>query len=117
MDSAIADFGGKDECSYFQNTEFNTFQPEGCHMPVAIMIQFFKSWSNDECSITKLSCLNDVPDYVMWQPEIAKYANRKYGVHISKSDITIQNLAEFFGHRGRVGGFFSLEFVFLGFST
>jgi hypothetical protein len=106
-DSAVAEFVGVHECSYFRDTDFPKFHlsQEGFNP----MPHFFGEWSKDERESTKMSSLSmdNVPSYVSsyftkWSANIIEYLST-LGNQICLSDLTIQHLASFYGHRGGKG--------------
>jgi hypothetical protein len=107
MDSAVAGFLGVHECSYFRDTDFPKYHfRKGDFNP---MLQFFGEWSKDERISTKMSSLSmdNVPSYVSsyftkWSANIIEYLST-IGNQICLSDLTIQHLASFYGHRGGKG--------------
>ena len=73
------------------------------------MLHFFGEWSKDERESTKMSSLtmDDVPSYVSsyftkWSANIIEYVST-IGNQICLSDLTIQHLASYYGHRGGKG--------------
>ena len=107
MDSAVAEFLGVLECSYFRDTDFPKyhFGQEGFNP----MLRFFGEWSKDERISTKMSSLSmeNVPSYVSsyfirWSANIIEYVST-IGNQICLRDLTIQHLASFYGHRGGKG--------------
>ncbi len=107
MDSAVAEFVGVDECRYFRDTDFPKYHfSKGDFNP---MLHFFGEWSKDERVSTKMSSLSmdNVPHYVSsyftkWSTNIIEYVST-IGNQICLSDLTIQHLASFYGHRGGKG--------------
>ena len=70
------------------------------------MLHFFGEWSKDDRVCTKMSSLSmdNVPSYVSsyftkWSANIIKYVST-IGNQICLSDLTIQHLASYYGHRG-----------------
>jgi len=107
MDSAVAEFLGVLECSYFRDTDFPKFR--FCNGDFNPMLHFFGEWSKEERESTKMSSLtmDDVPNYVSsyftkWSANIIEYVST-IGNQICLSDLTIQHLASYYGHRGGKG--------------
>jgi hypothetical protein len=80
------------------------------HNAVKEFLRFFGKWTLEECKDTKLvlqlmdNILTSVFSYyMMWGYIIAKYASSCYGIQLSDSDITVQNLAVYYAHRGGKG--------------
>jgi hypothetical protein len=70
------------------------------------MLRFFGEWSKDERVSTKMSSLSmdNVPSYISscftkWSTDIIKHGST-IGNQICLSDLTIQHLASYYGHRG-----------------
>jgi hypothetical protein len=110
MDSAVAEFLGVHECSYFRDTDFPKFHfRKGDFNP---MLRFFGEWSKDERVSTKMSSLSmdNVPSFLVlsyftkWSANIIEHV-RTIGNQICLSDLTIQHLASCYGHRGDKGNF------------
>ena len=107
MDSAVAEFLGVLECSYFRDTDFPKYHfSKGDFNP---MLHFFGEWSKDERESTTMSSLSmdNVPSYVSsyftkWSANIIEYVST-IGNQICLSDLTIQHLASYYGHRGGKG--------------
>jgi hypothetical protein len=77
---------------------------------VNTMLTFFGEWTQEEREGTELALLSTdkIPKsvfnyYTKWSDFIAKDASCRCGFQISVSDITIQNLTEYFAHRGGKG--------------
>ena len=99
------------ECSYFRDTDFPQlhFSKKFRIGDFNLMLQFFGEWSKDERISTKMSSLSmdNVPSYVSsyftkWSANIIEYVST-IGNQICLSDLTIQHLASFYGHRGGKG--------------
>jgi hypothetical protein len=77
MDSAVAEFLGVHECSYFQETDFPNFYFRKREFNP--MLCFFSGWSKDECVSTKMSSLSlnkHVSAYITkWGANIIKYVS------------------------------------------
>jgi len=109
MDSAVAKFLGVDECSYFRDTDFPKFH--FCNGDFNPMLRFLGKWSKDERESTKMSSLtmDDVPSYVSsyftnWSDNTIEHVST-IGNQICLSDLTIQHLASYYGHRGGKKGY------------
>ena len=101
MDSAVAEFLSVYECSYFRDTDFPKYHfRRGGFNP---MLHVFGEWSKDEPVSTKLSSLslnNHVSAYITkWNAYIIEYVST-IGNQICPSELTIQHLASYYGHRG-----------------
>jgi len=103
MDFTVAEFLGVHECSYFRDTDFPKyhFGQEGFNP----MLHFFGEWSKDDRVCTKMSSLSmdNVPSYVSsyftkWSANIIEYVST-IGNQICLSNLTIQHLASYYGHR------------------
>jgi hypothetical protein len=107
MDSAVAEFVGINVCSYFCETDFSKYH-QGSNPEVnEVFLDFFRGWSKEEHIYTKLGSLSpdQAPDQVSsyfnrWQFEIVEYVNQKFDCCVSPSNISIQHLASYRGHRG-----------------
>ncbi len=107
MDSAVTEFLGVHECSYFRDTEFLNYHfRKGDFNP---MLHFFGELSKDECISRKMSSLSmdNVPSYVSsyftkWSANIIEHVST-IGNQMCLSDLTIQHMACFYGHRGGKG--------------
>jgi len=106
LDSAVAEFLGVYEWSYFCETDFLRYHFQGGFNS---MLHFFGEWTEDERVSTKMSSLSmdNVHNYVSscftkWSTNIIKHVSTNDN-QISLIDITIQHLASFYGHRGGKG--------------
>ncbi len=107
MDSAVAELLGVHECSYFRDTDFPKYHfGQGGFNP---MLHFFGEWSKDDRVCTKMTSLSmdNVPSYVSsyftkWSANIIDHVST-IGNQICLSDLTIQHLASYYGHRGGKG--------------
>ena len=106
MDSAVTKFlGVEKKCTYFQDTDFTKLHfGSGEFNP---MLEFFREWTPEDRVITKLSSITlskFLTAYLSnWNGEIIKYLNSIGNKIISPNDITIQQLASYYGHTGGKG--------------
>jgi hypothetical protein len=106
MDSAVTEFLGVEKnCTYFQDTDFTQLHfGRGESNP---MLDFFGEWTREDRVTTKLSSITlskFLTAYLSnWNGEIIKYLNSIGNQIISPNDITIQQLASFYGHTGGKG--------------
>jgi hypothetical protein len=106
MDSAVTEFlGVKKKCTYFQDTEFTQLHfGSGESNP---MLDFFSEWTPEDRVTTKLSSITlskFLTTYLSnWNGEIIKYLNSIGNQIIGTYDITIQQLASYYGHTGGKG--------------
>jgi hypothetical protein len=106
MDSAVTEFlGVEKKCTYFQDTDFAKLHfDSGDFNP---MLQFFHEWTPEDRVTTKLSDITlskFLTTYLSnWNGEIVKYVNSIGNQIISTYDITIQQLASYYGHTGGKG--------------
>jgi hypothetical protein len=106
MDSAVTEFlGVEKKCTYFQDTDFPKLHlGSGEFNP---MLEFFHEWTTEDRDITKLSSVT-LSEYLTaylskWNGKIIKYLNSIGNQIISPNDITIQQLASYYGHTGGKG--------------
>jgi hypothetical protein len=106
MDSAVTEFlGVEKKCTYFQDTDFTKLHSgRGNSNP---MLDFFGEWTPEDRVTTKLSSIT-LSKYLTtylsnWNGEIIKYLNSIGNQIISTYDITIQQLASYYGHIGGKG--------------
>ena len=106
MDSAVTEFlGVEKKCTYFQDTDFTKLHSgRGNSNP---MLDFFGEWTPEDRVTTKLSSIT-LSKYLTtylsnWNGEIIKYLNSIGNQIISTYDITIQQLASYYGHTGGKG--------------
>ena len=106
MESAVTKFlGVEKKCTYFQDTEFTKLHfGSGESNP---MLDFFSEWTPEDRVTTKLSSITlskFLTTYLSnWNGEIIKYLNSIGNQIISTYDITIQQLASYYGHTGGKG--------------
>jgi hypothetical protein len=106
MDSAVTEFlGVEKKCTYFQDTDFPKLHfGSGEFNP---MLAFFHEWTPEDRVITKLSSITlskFLTAYLSkWNGKIIKYLNSIGNQIISPNDITIQQLASYYGHTGGKG--------------
>ena len=103
MESAVTEFlGVEKKCTYFQDTDFTKLHfSSGEFNP---MLDFFGEWTPEDRVTTKLSSIT-LSKYLTtylsnWNGEIIKYLNSIGNQIISPNDITIQQLASYYGHTG-----------------
>jgi len=106
MDSAVTKFlGVEKKCTYFQDADFTKLHfSRGDNNP---MLEFFHERTTEDRDITKLSSVT-LSEYLTaylskWNGEIIKYLNSIGNQIISPNDITIQQLASYYGHTGGKG--------------
>jgi hypothetical protein len=103
MDLAVTEFlGVEKKCTYFQDTDFAKLHfGSGEFNP---MLDFFGEWTPEDRVITKLNSITlskFLTTYLSnWNGEIIKYLNSIGNQIISTYDITIQQLASYYGHTG-----------------
>jgi uncharacterized protein YlxP (DUF503 family) len=106
MDSAVTEFlGVEKKCTYFQDTDFT--QLHFGRSESNPMLDFFGEWTPEDRVTTKLSSITlskFLTAYLSnWNGEIIKYLNSIGNQIISPNDITIQQLASYYGHTGGKG--------------
>jgi hypothetical protein len=107
MDSAVAEFVGALDCTHFCDTDFSIYHREMKHEVNNIFGDFYRGFTREEFIFTKLDSLSadQVPDqvelyFIRWKSEIVKYVNDVFDCCVTSSDITIQHLSQYRGHRG-----------------
>jgi hypothetical protein len=105
MDLAVTEFlGVEKKCTYFQDADFTKLHFDRGDNP---MIEFFREWTCEDRVITKLSSIT-LSKFLTtflsnWNDEIIKYLNKRGDQINSTYDITIQQLASYYGHTGGKG--------------